>query len=51
MTVEEEEIKNKEVPPQEEEEDEDEDEPSIAPGTGKFLSFDIDRFPSHRFRG
>lgn len=44
MTVEanlEEELKTKEVPPQEEE-DEEVDEPDVAPGAGKFLRFDMD---------
>jgi hypothetical protein len=50
MTVEEnpEELKDKEIPPQEDEEDEEEDGPGVAPGAGKFLSFDVDRFSSHR---
>lgn len=51
MTAEEEEIKDKGVPPQEEEEDEDEDEPGVVPGAGKFFGFNVDRFSSHRFCG
>jgi len=50
MTVEakpEEKLENK-VPPQEEEEDEEEDEPSVTPGEGKLLGFDMICFPSHR---
>ena len=40
MTVEEEEIKNKEAPLQDEEEEEDEEGPGLAPGVGKFLRSD-----------
>lgn len=41
MTVEgktDEELENKNVPPQEEEVDEEEDEPGVTPGGGKFIS-------------
>lgn len=42
----EEELEKKEAPPQEDDEDEEGDEPSVTPGEGEFITFDLLLFSS-----